>query len=144
MTIGRSCQPPPPSTRIQFSAPTPSLSSPIASDTDDESSPALGEWHFGEPAIDSGHDLGELVVRERPDQDHAGVLAASLGPALAERSEVSTVPGHQNASVAGGKLEHRFVVERLQVPLLGDPAHIVTALGERLADPLRREVCVKQ
>jgi hypothetical protein len=47
----------------------------FALDPDDEAAPVLRVRVLAEPVLDAVDDLVELAVRERPDEDHAGVLA---------------------------------------------------------------------
>jgi hypothetical protein len=48
---------------------------PFALDGDDEAAPVLRVRVLGEPVLDAVDDLVELAVCERPDEDHAGMLA---------------------------------------------------------------------
>jgi hypothetical protein len=48
---------------------------PFALDADDEAAPGLRARVLAEPVVDAVDDLVELAVCERPDEDHAGMLA---------------------------------------------------------------------
>jgi hypothetical protein len=47
----------------------------FALNPDDEAAPALRVRVLAEPVVDAVDDLVELTVCERPDEDHAGMLA---------------------------------------------------------------------
>ncbi len=92
----------------------------------------------------STHDLAELAVVERPDEDQARVRSLRLCPLAREWREVPTVARDERSSLLRGELEHERVVEPLEPRVLSERENVVTAGAQRAADAPRRQVRVQQ
>jgi hypothetical protein len=91
-----------------------------SSERDGQVTPLLLGWPAAELAFDTGEDLGELAVVERPDQDQARMRSLRFSPLASDRCEVATVARDQHTPFGCRQLEHLWVGEPLVRCVFGE------------------------